>query len=258
MEYITCAEARGRPGLRLVLSRGAPGPWGEAAKSVFKVRKVPFVAVGQQGMGDNDDLFAWTGQRNAPVAMYEDERPRHTAIDLLYLAERIGSGPSLLPQSRALQVECIGLVHQLCNEDGLGWNRRLNIWSVLLEEAGGDWTKTTLAPRAFRDYDGRPEALARATDRLIAILEMLQTRLLVQQASGCKYFVGDQLTAADINFATMFGMLDPLPPELCASPERSRRLYSSGDARVRAAVTPELKAHRDFIYQAHLKLPMDF
>jgi hypothetical protein len=56
----------------------------------------------------------------------------------------------------------------------------------------------------------------------------------------------------------MFGMLDPLPPELCASPERSRRLYSSGDARFHAAVTPELKAHRDFIYREYLKLPMDF
>ena len=49
----------------------------------------------------------------------------NTWLDILYLAERLGSGPSLLPADREGQVECIGLSHQICGEDGLGWNRRL-------------------------------------------------------------------------------------------------------------------------------------
>ena len=258
MDYISCAEARSIPGLRLVLGKGSPGPWGEAAKSLFHVRGVPFVAVAQVGMADNDDLLAWTGQRNAPVAMYEDEKPRHSWIDILYLAERLGSGPSLLPESREGQIECIGLSHQICGEDGLGWNRRLDIFGMLAAKAGGDIAASGVAPRGIRDYSATPEGMAAASGRLIAILAMLDARLKRQQASGARFLVGDQLTASDIYFATFFGMVDPLPPDLCPSPERSRMLYSSGEPEVRGAVTVELRAHRDFIYRTYLKLPMDF
>jgi glutathione S-transferase len=37
-EYLSVAEAREQPGLRLVLSVGVPGPWGEAAKALFHGR----------------------------------------------------------------------------------------------------------------------------------------------------------------------------------------------------------------------------
>ena len=35
MQYISVEEAVDAPGLRLVLSAGVPGPWGEAAKSIL-------------------------------------------------------------------------------------------------------------------------------------------------------------------------------------------------------------------------------
>ena len=35
MEYLSVEEAKNRSGLRLVLTRGVPGPWGEAAKAIF-------------------------------------------------------------------------------------------------------------------------------------------------------------------------------------------------------------------------------
>ena len=245
-------------GLRLVLGRGAPGPWSEAAKNIFYVRQVAFVAVEQAGMADNDELYAWTGQRNAPVAMYQDEKPRHSWLDLQYLAERLGCGPSLLPDTPQNQVECVGISHQICGEDGLGWNRRLNIFGMLVAQHGGDVEATGMAARGFRDYGATPEAMARATGRLIAILTYLDKRLAQQKAAGSDYLVGDRLTATDVHFATFFGMFDPLSPAQCPSPDRSRMLYSSGDAHLRAVVTDALRAHRDFIYRSHLKLPMDF
>jgi glutathione S-transferase len=87
---------------------------------------------------------------------------------------------------------------------------------------------------------------------------MLHERLRRQKAAGSNYLVGDRLTATDIHFAAMFGMVDPLPHALNPMPEFLRGLYASGEPHVRAAVTPALQAHRDFIYQRHLKLPMDF
>ena len=47
MEYLTIEQARERQGLRLVLSRGVPGPWGEAAKALFRLRNVEFTPVAQ-------------------------------------------------------------------------------------------------------------------------------------------------------------------------------------------------------------------
>ena len=98
MQYTEPEDARGLGGLRLALSRGVPAPWSEAAKSVCKLKNVPFTAVAQRGGEDNEALRAWTGHRNAPVAMYENEAPRVRWLEIVELAERIGSGPRLLPE----------------------------------------------------------------------------------------------------------------------------------------------------------------
>lgn len=258
VKYLSCQEARALPGLRLVLSMGGPGPWSESAKYLMRQRAVPFVAVGQEVLGDNDELFAWTGMRNAPIAIYGDERPRHTWIDLLYLAERLGTGASLLPESRAAQIECIGISHQIIGEDGLGWNRRLNIFKMLADAAGGDILACGLPARAFVDYDGRPDAMNRATARLIDILGMLHSRLEQQRTSGSQYLVGNALTAADLYFAAFLGMVEPLPSQFNPMPDNLRYLYTSGEPQLRRAVTSELIAHRDFIYGTHIGLPLDY
>ena len=261
MKYVSFVQARDMMGLRLVLSCDGPNVWCEAAKYVFDLRQVPYVAVAKRGMADGEEsnaLFAWTGHRNSPIAMYEDEKARASWLDILYLAERIGSGPSLLPDSRALQVESIGLSHQLCGEDGLGWTRRLNIFKTMLDAAGGDPAKTGLPLRLFKDYTINAETTAAATNRLIAILNLFDDRVQTQQVAGSKYLVGDRLTATDLHFAALFGMVDPLPHVVNPMPEDMRALYSSGEPNVRAAVTDALRRHRDYVYATHLKLPVDF
>src|SRR5262249_54788352 len=81
-EYVEVARARAMPGLRLALTRGVPGPWGEAAKGIFHAKKISFVRVAQNAGADNDALFAWTGHRNAPIAVYDDEPPRTTWAEI--------------------------------------------------------------------------------------------------------------------------------------------------------------------------------
>ena len=73
MEYLGVADAIERPGLRLVLTMGVPGPWGEAAKNVLFTKKIPFVPVRQAPGAEDAKLVEWTRQSSAPVAMFEDE-----------------------------------------------------------------------------------------------------------------------------------------------------------------------------------------
>ena len=85
MEYVTVEEARALPGLRLVLTRGVPGPWSEAAKALFRLRNVAYVPVQQLAGDANSDLVEWTRHRNAPIALYENEAPRVRWLELLDL-----------------------------------------------------------------------------------------------------------------------------------------------------------------------------
>ena len=76
MEYVSVEDAKDSDGLRVALTMGVPGPWSQAAKYLFEFKGIPFIAVGQKGGRDNPDLFEWTGHRNAPVVVFNDEPPR--------------------------------------------------------------------------------------------------------------------------------------------------------------------------------------
>ena len=76
MDYLEARDARDLAGLRLALTYKIPNPYGEAAKAIFKLKGLPFVAVAQHSTQPNEDLMAWTGHRNAPVAIWNDEPAR--------------------------------------------------------------------------------------------------------------------------------------------------------------------------------------
>ncbi len=260
MDYYEVSEARHMKGLRLVLSAGVPGPWGEAAKGLFQVRGVPFIPVAQVPAQANSDLVAWTGVRNAPVAVYEDEAPRTSWLDILMLAQRLGDGPPLLPADPYLRALAIGISHEICGQWGYGWCRRLMIFARLWgEEACRNPGELPPDQRQLaRQYDFRPETLASAPQRLRDILRMLNDRLEAQRQMEHCYLVGDSLTAADIYWATFSAMLEPLPHDLNPMPDELRDLYADQGDAVDGIDTAPLIEHRDFIYRNHLKLPLDF
>ena len=98
IEYIEVADAIGRDGLRLVLTTGVPGPWGESAKGVFTVKSIDYVSVRQTAMTVDPVLMEWTRQSSAPVAIYDAERPRSGWAEILFLAERLQPDPCLIPE----------------------------------------------------------------------------------------------------------------------------------------------------------------
>jgi glutathione S-transferase len=257
MKYLSVAEARGMRGLRLVLTAHMPGPWGEAAKFVLQARNIDFTPVEQLAMEKNEDLFAWTGMRNAPIAVFDDEPPQSTWLEILLLAERIGSGPSLIPDDELDRALMIGFSTELCGPDGFGWSRRLELMGrsdVQNPSADGKYDMS----RMTRSYGVTPETIARAPKRMVAIMQGLATQLRRQKARGSGYLVGDRLSACDLHWAAMSLFVSPLPPEQCAMPDFMRHNYSHLTPELAAGLDPILLEHRDRIYQRHVRLPLDF
>jgi glutathione S-transferase len=257
MQYQTITEAKSLPGTRLILTAGVPGPWSEAAKAVFKVRQVQYTPIAQELGGANDAQVAWLGIRNAPVAVHNDEPPRSGWADILFLAERIGKGPSLLPADAAERALMLGLAHEVAGENGLGWTRRLMLVHGPIQE--GPSSPAYNFSKFFGDnYGYSPAAGAAAVQRTIDILAMLSSQIERQKAAGKSYLVGNSLSALDLYWATFANLIDPLPHELCPMNADFRHMYGNSPPTVRAAASPALLAHRDFICKSAVGLPFEF
>jgi glutathione S-transferase len=254
MKYLTVEEAIHAPGLRLVLSAGVPGPWGEAAKAILAYKQLAYSAVHQEGGGENIALREWTGQTSAPVAVYEDLPPACHWQDLLMLAERLAPQRPLVPQDCAQRVEVLGLSALIAGVDGFGWQRRLQMLAPMLTLPKPPKAIVRLGTK----YGWSVEAHAGATARLQVISAELDRRLAQQAAAGSEYFVGGAPTAVDFYWANFAGMLKPLPHKDNPMPDYMRATYESADADTLACLTPRLEAHRDHMYQRYIALPLDF
>ncbi len=257
-DYVSIEAARAAEGLRLVLTQGVPGPWSEAAKAILHVKGIPYLRVAQQGGGDNDGLIAWTGHANAPTAIYNDEPPRAGRNEILLLAERIAPEPALLPADPEERTIVFGLSHEIGGEDGWGWNRRHMLLAPMHATSDAPEALARTRDNLSSRYGFSREAAERAPERCAQILTGLSARLQRQSAAGSRYFVGAGLTAADIYWATFCALAQPLPDEVCAMNSFMRTGYTANDPTILAALDPILLEHRDFIYQQHLPLPLDF
>jgi glutathione S-transferase len=263
MDYVEPEIAKSQPGLRLILTTGVPGPWGEAAKAIFHVKGIDYVPVRQTAAEENDALIRWTGHRNAPQAVYEDEPARIGWEEILALAERLAPDPSLQPADERQRALMMGMAHALCSEDGLGWNRRLQLIAPMLSmpEAATD-PAFAGTRRLGHAYGWSPEATRRANDRIVSILRFFAEQLAEQHAAGRAYLIGDRLTALDLYWASFAAMLRPLPDTVCPMPEPIRSAYGGTSPEIDAVLTSKpgqaLLALRDRIYEQHLPLPLDF
>lgn len=258
MDYATPEQARDMPGLRLVLQAGAPAPWSESAKTILKLKGIPFVPVRQEVAGPNEILVTWTGHRNAPIAIWENEPPRTGWSDILMLAERLRPEPALVPTEISARADMFGMCHLVCGENGFGWNRRHLMGSLVAAKGDGmtDGDRAILA--LLRGYGYCETEAAAAPGRIAAILRYLAQRLHAQESRGSHYFIGDGLTALDIYWACFATLLDPLPPEVNPMPDAFFALYRCADPVVAEVADPILLRHRNFIYERHLGLPLDF
>lgn len=270
LDYASIAAAREMSGLRLVLGQYTiPGPWREACKGLFHVKGLAYQRVVTADAGKSDlalgmdgsqsELIAWTGQPSAPVAIWNDERPRSSWTDQLNLAERLNPDPPLIPSSIADRILMFGLINELAGEKGMAWEKRLLLVHGPL---------SSLAPgaegRAFFEHLGAkygysPAAAAAAARRVVDILNTFDAQLASQKRAGHDYLVGARFSAVDIYWATFCGLLDPMPPARCPMATSFRGgAYGNDNPDVAHALTPALLAHRDKVYERHLELPIAF
>ena len=256
-EYLNVEEARKLSGLRVVLSPGVPGPWSESLKGILYVKKIPYVKARQEIGGENRALKEWSAQATAPVMAWNDEPPRSTWIEQLYLAERLQPNPSLIPANMEERTLMFGYCNELCGQHGFGWSKRLMLVHPTLTNPNAD-----KGSHAFSTYIGdkygydATEAEA-APQHCAEILQLLRTRLEQQRAKGSQFFIGNQLSALDIYWAAFAALVQPLSHEQCPMPSSFRKMYTNTDPTIQAAAKPILFEHRDFIYRNYLELPVD-
>ena len=264
MDYIKPIEAKSVRGLRLALTVGVPGPWGESAKKMLEYKGIDYVAVEQHPAQPNEDLVAWTGVRNAPIAIYNDEAPKTNFQDIVALAERLNPNPSLTPSEWNERIICFGISNEICGEGGFGWSRRLMATSSPRQRSLSEQEIKILskAPNLDRGtmekaYGSSKIQAIRASARVEEILVGLKHRIRRQISLGSHYFVGESLSSCDIHWACFSNMLLPLPEEVNPMPEWLRLSYADIGL-IKLSDYEELLEHRDMVFEKHLNLPLDF
>ena len=251
MEYLSVDEAKNLSGLRLVLTRGVPGPWSEAAKALFKLRQVEYTAVEQKGGGRNPDLLEWTRHRNAPIALYENEAPRVRWLEILDLAERLGSGASLVPEDRTERMFMIGLVNEIAGERGFAWNARLLMLNMGYQALGAE---AVAKNPMYADYHYDPDTVNAVKDKVESFLADMATHI---KSHNSGFLIGSQLSAADVYWAYFSNMLQSLPPEQNPMPNGLRQSWAVLAQSI-DGYDPALIEQRDKIFADHLSLPLEF
>lgn len=252
INYIELEQAKETSGLRMVVVAGLPSPWGEAAKGILHIKRIPWSAI-RLDPRDND-MAHWTGSRSGPVAIYNNEAPRSGWSEILMLAERLAPNPSLLPKDPTTRAMALGLCHEICGEMGLGWARRLDGVHNGLCGKGG--FPEPIARYLAAKYGYQKQQGPEYSVRVVSLLNMLAECLRKQQDKGNRFYIGSTISAVDVYSATFMAYFNPLPTEQCPMPNSFREAFESMDQQVASALDPILIEHRDFIYSEYLELPL--
>jgi glutathione S-transferase len=265
--YVDVPQARTMAGLRIVATPGSIAPWSEALKQIFDLKRVPYVLVAQQLPGPDLELQEWTAQNSAPVAVWNDERPRSTWLEQLYLAERLAPAPPLIPAAIQDRILMMGLINEIGGETGLAWCGRLRFLHAQLRAAAAARPAAGSAADQARvqaqqlgaKYGYTAQSAEGATAKMVQVLQGLSAQLERQRARGSRFLVGDGLTALDIYWAAFCNTFDPPPAQWCpAMPDNQRTAMARRAPAIDAALSPGLIEHRDYVYRTWLKLPIDF
>lgn len=254
MDYLTAQQGSKQTGLRLVLTRGVPGPWSEAAKAVFRWHNVEFTPVEQISGRSNAELIDWTGHRNAPIAVLDDEPPRVRWQEILDLAERLGGGPSLYPTDIQQRIQAVGIASEVCNEGGVAWHGRM----LMLDAIRLNYGDVVLVKNPlFREYGFSQAAVKASALRVEQTLSFLASTIHSQRAKGSEYLVGETLSLADVYWTYFSNLLKPLPTDVNPMPTDFRETWEA-IAKGISGYDPVLIDYRDAMFDEHFTLPLEF
>jgi glutathione S-transferase len=249
--YVTIAEARTAPGLRMACLQGVPSPWTEAARGIFRIKGLDCVYAARGPEEPRDAIAQWAGDSSVPVVAYEREKLRTGWAGILLLAERLAPEPALLPPDAERRAEAFGLAHEICGEMGFGWCLRLLMIQRSLGHGEGPAFPAEVAGALAGKYGFGPDSVLEARQRVVDVLGMLDVRLARQP-----YLLGDTLTAVDVYWATFANLLTPLPEHEMPAAPMIRAVYGGADRDLVEAVTGRLRDHQRHVYERYLELPV--
>ncbi len=254
MRFVELEEAKGAQGVRVVIATNVPSPWSQAALGVLDAKGLEYLAV-RFRRGD-EEIKRWTGTRNAPAVIVDDEPPRTGWAEIVMLAERLGGRMSLVPEDDARRVRMFGLSHEILGEGGFGWCVRLLLMQRSFDTEGREGWPAPVADYLAPRYGYAPDRIAAARARAIGVLRLFDETLAESRARGDGYLLGPTPTALDVHAAVGLAVVDPLPEADCPMPAPIRHAFDTLDRDVKEAVTPALRAHRALMFERHLVLPV--
>ncbi len=249
-EFVDLEAAKARGGLRLVILARTPSPWSEAARGLFHVKRLPFVAVRHWPPGP--ELLAWTRGHNAPAVLYDDEPVLSGWAEILALAERLAPDPELVPRG-AERIVMFGLGHELLGVGGVAWNARALLIDAAFASEGQRGFPLRVAQFLAPKYRYRPGNFEATRARLIQSLELLARQL--ERTEG-PYYLEGRLTALDVFSAATMHLLAPLPAAQCPEGQMLRPSFEWLQAGLGRSLPPSLLVHRQLVYERHLELPI--
>ena len=247
-ERIDIEQARRASGLRIVTLAHVPSPWGEALKGILHIKQLPHARVGHVFGTQTQTLQEWTAQDSFPVMAWNDERPRITWIDQLYLAERLAPTPRLIPERLEDRLLMFGYSNELCGENGHRMGRTAAVACTSKSRSQAAIRQASLHILG-KKYGYTPEIGKHATERVVSGLTALAARLEQQKARGSRFFIGDSLSAMDVYWAAFSNAMRPLAPELCPMPQRIRDMFTATEPTIVAATNADPDRASRFHFQ---------
>ena len=253
-EFITLNEAAAmKSGTRVTFIPGMQALYAEALKNICYVKNIPIIRVLHPRMGLDKEtgedrqarLYELTSQSSLPTMFHQTDRPRNVWIEQLSLAENIGSddSPKLIPDNHQDRVQMFGLCAVIVGEDGLVWNIRILNDSPLA-----------------RKYGYSEQASSAATDKIVELISLIDSRLEEQEKLGSPYLVGTTVTAADIYWATMVMSVISTHDDIMPRTRQNQGMLAWFEANskipaIKNVLSKRIQGHQNYILKTYCETP---
>lgn len=255
LKFVDFAQAKldreaGRPVLTVVAQ--IPAPWSEGVKGLLELQGRDYSALRLDPR--NRELHDWAGSPSAPSLMLPGKAPLTQAVETIEALDEEAQGQPLLPKDPDERAAALDLVRSLVDSGGLAWSRRLLGIDAGLKGTGG--FVEPIAEYLAKKYSFDEAMVPAARARIPEILGSLSHRIKEQNRADSPYLFGREVSAADVYCAVSMAIFVPLDEGKCPMDPVIRKTFEELDEQTAQALDPILLAHRDFIYQNHLELPV--
>jgi len=165
---------------------------------------------------------------------------------------------SLIPEDAADRIRLFGVGHEIAGEGGLGFSERLVMIHGSFASNGAEGFPMAAAKYLAPKYGYDESRFSAAKKRVIEVLDLLHRMVEKSRSEGRMYLLGTRLSALDLYLATFLTPIVGVSEQECPGMmPQLRPAFAYLKKEVGHAVTEELAAHRDLIFERHLVRPIE-